>query len=658
MQSLTIDWQCVCVLARVLRRVIRGAFEDLHLQPVLPVCTPRLIETIMSLTKGSNRPPNNTEIAKLNRWIAQEEAILASIQKLEGEREKERMQLLNKSALLRRTLQSTKVIQDVASQMFSNNERLLKGLVKEVATQEAEISAISEYFPSTRDFVKELKEIELLGKCLQSALEKQLKCIGGRVNSVDEELGSTVDLEAYILDTASSTSVMVSTAENAIQKKRRGLHPIRRLPTELLEGIFQECVHEESRGWLNDPSKTPDLPKAATTVASVCRFWRGVALQCPHLWRCLRAPIEIQKCPHSYMKVTTAAGLDHFRNFLRLRGDLAIELTMPPKVSIPDDIDMMSIPIDRLNILNATNQWPATFSSPFHLWVGPPANFFTFTIAIPSSLLLRTKTITALNVCPTFGAPNHSVNHLILSGQQLIVPFIPILTSLPNLEEFDVQIWPSPAIVHRSSQALIHSKLRCIRLHSSCFSALERSLSDGLQLPQLRSLTLFNLTTSFNFPFISAQFGSTVTSLHIHGTETKDPCAIRSVVDKFHRINTLSLSGTAVGTTLHALYEVSTTPIAGNPKEKTSGDGEIQGIREMPKGLEKIVIQDYGEDGSTIQKHLRMMRSNPAADTQPIKVIFDGCPNIRKEIREEFTTARPTGSHCDPYVASGSVLHP
>ena len=610
----------------------------------------------MSLTKRPNRPPNDIETAKLNEWITQEEAILASIRKLERERVEERVRLSNQSSLLRSTLQSTKVVQNVASEMFSNNSLPLKQLEKEIAYQEAEISAISECFPSTHDFIKELKDIALFGSRLQSALKKQLECIGSRLDSIDGKLESTVDLEAYIVHTVSSASTMASEAEGTIQKKRQGLlHPIRRLPAELLEVIFQACVHDESRGWLNDPSRTPDLPKAAIRVASVCRFWRSVALQCPHLWRCLRGPIKVVRRtpPHHWGPgtVTVTAGVDHFRSFLRRCGDLAIELTLPPQVSIPGDIDMTCIPLERLNLLNVANEWPPIFSSPFHLWVGQPASSSALTRTIPSSLLLRTEKITAFSVGLTFEAPVNSVNHLVISGRQPTIPFIPILTSLPNLEELDIhdaQIYQTP--VAGTQQALRHSRLRCIRLHSSCFSALEQSLSDGLQLPQLRSLTFSKLTAPFIFPFISAEFGATVTSLDIHSTKTKDPQVIRDVINKFHRINTLSVSGP----TLHALYRVLANPPR-KLKENASGNRGIQTTLEMPKGLEKIVIQNYGEDGSTIQKVLRMMRSNPAADTQPIEVIFDGCPNIRKDIREEFKTAGPiivtmpeTGSH-DPY---------
>lgn len=617
----------------------------------------------MPLSKQPNRPPNDIETTKLNEWIAQEEAILASIRKLEREREQERVRFLKQSSLLRSTLRSTKVVQDVASKMFSNNSLLLKKLEEEIAYQEAEISAISECFPSTHDFIKELKDIALFGTSLQLALKKQLGCIGSRIDSVDGKLESTVDLQAYIDYTISSASTMASEAEGTIQKKRQGLlHPIRRLPVELLEGIFQACVHEESRGWLIDPSRTPDLPKAATKVASVCRFWRSVALQCPRLWRCLRGPIKVvQKTPPPHWgpvtTVTTTTGVDHFRSSLRRCGDLAIELTIPPQVSIPGDIDMGCIPLGRLNLLNVANEWPPIFSSPFHLWVGQSASKKALTRIIPPFLLLRTKMITAFSVGLTFEAPSNSVNHLIISGRQPTIPFIPILTSLPNLEELDIndaQIYQTP--IAGTNRALRHSKLRRIRLHSSCFSDLEQSLSGGLQLPQLRSLTFSNLTTPFIFPFISAQFGATVTSLDLHETETKDSQVIRDVINKFHRINTLLVSGTAVSATLHALYRVPANPHARNLKENALGNRELQTTREMPRGLEKIVIRNYGEDGSTIQKVLRMMRSNPAADTQPIEVIFDGCPNIRKEIREEFTTAGPiivtmpeTGSHYDPY---------
>jgi len=587
----------------------------------------------MSLRKRPNRLPNNTEVTTLNELIAQEDAILVSIQKLERERKEARWRLLAKSSLLQRTLQSTKAVQDVASQMASSNGPLLKKLEKDVASQEADVSALSACFPSTRDFIKGVKAITLYAALLQAALERQMRRIGDRVNSIDEELESTVDLEAYMVDAISSASTMISTAKDTIKKKRQGLlHPIRRLPAELLEEIFQVCINEETKGWLDDPLIHPDPPKAATTVASVCRSWRSVALHCPRLWRCLRAPVQLIRMIKKIKKrpIYRIAGTDHFRNSLRLCGNLAIELTISHQALIPDDIDITAIPLDRLNLLNIANQWPPVFRSPLHLWMGQPSSNGSLTREIPSSLLSRTKTITSFSVGITFQAPCRSVNHLTISGQQSAVPFIPLLTALPNLEELDVkdaQIYQAPTAGSR--ETLYHPKLKCIRLHSSCLATLEQSLSDGLQLPRLRSLTLSDLTSQNDpllYPFISAQLSATVTSLDIHGTETIDSTIVRSFIDKFHRVNTLSVSGTAVNSALRALYD---------------DTGDIIRVQEIPKGLATVIIQDYKGDGSALHQNLQMMHSNSATGTQPITIIFEGCPNIKEDIREEFAIAGP-----------------
>src|SRR5260370_5996973 len=136
----------------------------------------------MSLTKRPNRPPNTVEVTTLNKLIAQEEEILAAIQRLEREREKERGRLFNKSSLLQRTLQSAKVIQDIVSQMCSSNAPLLKKLEKEVDSQDADATEISACFPSTGDFIKGLKSIARHFKRLHSELQGQVQCIGDRIN--------------------------------------------------------------------------------------------------------------------------------------------------------------------------------------------------------------------------------------------------------------------------------------------------------------------------------------------------------------------------------------------------------------------------------------------------------------------------------------------
>jgi len=109
--------------------------------------------------------------------------------------------------------------------------------------------------PPTRDFIKGVKAITLYAALLQAALERQLQCIGDRVNSIDEELESTVGLEAYMhVDAILSVSTMISMAKDTIKKKRQGLlHPICRLPAEMLEEIFRPALTKRPKGGLTIP---------------------------------------------------------------------------------------------------------------------------------------------------------------------------------------------------------------------------------------------------------------------------------------------------------------------------------------------------------------------------------------------------------------------
>jgi hypothetical protein len=61
----------------------------------------------------------------------------------------------------------------------------------------------------------------------------------------------------------------------------------------------------------------------------------------------------------------------------------------------------------------------------------------------------------------------------------------------------------------------------------------------------------------------------------------------------------------------------------------------------MPKGLEVVIVRDYEGRGQIIDGQLRMMRRNPAADTQPINVIFENCLNILPRIRRKFPVPGP-----------------
>jgi len=69
--------------------------------------------------------------------------------------------------------------------------------------------------------------------------------------------------------------------KNVVASSEGFLHPIRRLPTEILQQIFEECIDAEAAEWFLDPTRPPTLLKSATRIAGTCRSWRTIAQQTP-----------------------------------------------------------------------------------------------------------------------------------------------------------------------------------------------------------------------------------------------------------------------------------------------------------------------------------------------------------------------------------------
>ena len=79
----------------------------------------------------------------------------------------------------------------------------------------------------------------------------------------------------------------------------------------------------------------------------------------------------------------------------------------------------------------------------------------------------------------------------------------------------------------------------------------------------------------------------------------------------------------------------------------------------MPKGLEVVIICNYGGEGREIDQQLWMMRQNPAADTQPINVVFKNCLDILPRIQQEFSVPVPliVVKSAEPHLSPGQSMH-
>lgn len=581
--------------------------------------------------KRQNHIPEEAECLALKEVIAQEEAIIGPIRKLQTEHEAKRQLLAEKAILLRRTLDSTEILHDVGSQLYTHFTPLLVQLQTQLAVQENDGIIVATHLPCTPDFMHSWGVLKDGFLALDAALKRQVDRTQERITSIAQQLYSTESLRDQMSSSISSFSSMIDSAQESIKAKKLGvLHPIRKLPVEILLQIFENCVNDEIDECHRNPPRIFEVtPTMAIRLASVYSRWRDIMVGTPYLWRHFRAPRQWDGL----------GAICHFENYLKRRRGGDIELIIPIDGELQVDLDPGTT-IQRLNVEQGTDidGWP-TLPSPVHLWLydAEPMSGWV----VPSDLISRTTHLTVWNMGISFQEDCKSLTRLELCGVQPAFEFMGILRHLPHLIDLDLiraKLEDAPILVLES---FTHFHLQYLGLSNEGMAFLECALRLGLCLPQLRHWELSNITSecmATTYPLISAQLSATVVRLDFQG-EGCAVDAIRSFIDTFSRVNTIGCFGKVTEAVLGALYEVRTFRV------QTPGEVTIRCTREivhaMPKGLEVVVIRDYEGEGRKIDQQLRKMRQNPATGTQPVQVVFENCLNILPRIRWEFAVPGP-----------------
>ena len=615
------------------------------------------------MTRRLNHVPNEDECLTLHEVIGQEEAVIGTIGELQREHEGKRQLFAEKAVTLRRTLDATENLHETGSQLCTHLVPLLMQLQSQLATLEADSPTLVTLFPSTSTFLHSWEVIKDGIVVLDAALKRQLDRTQEHITSVTQQLYTTESLRDQMLNSISSFSSMIESARESIKAKREGvLHPIRRLPMEILLHIFEDCVNDEIDGYHRNPPSILEVPSTmALRLAGVCSRWRDIMLGTPYLWRHLRAPVL-----YGWRGLGGLGARSHLESYLgRCRG-CDIDLSIPFSGEIPDSLGAAAVERLNMGLAGEIEAWP-TPPSPLYLWIYHQESVSGW--VIPPALVSRTTHLTVHNLGIAFREECRSLRRLEVWGLQPTFDVTQLLTQLPHLTEFDLiraKIEVTPILV---SESLDHFNLQYLGLSHWFLDLFDSALGEGLNLPQLRHLCLSGITPEYRatrYPFISAQLSATVVRLDFRG-EDSSPNAIRSFIDTFRRVNTIGYYGEVTETGLGALYEVRTS------RAQTPGEDTIRCTREivraMPKGLEVVIIRDYEGEGRKIDQQLRRMRQNPAVDTQPINVIFENCLNILPRIRGEFAIPGllivvesvdrdlgPGRSNCDPEDVNDWIL--
>ena len=567
--------------------------------------------------------------------LERQEGLVLSIENLRKETAEEHQRLSSKATMLRDALKHMEDLNRLRVLLRSEGFTWLDQLSKAISDMEAKRDFLHPLFDGATTTLDGFSAVNDAIDLLKSRIETAFSQLPNFFAKVAWESYSVNMLCAQTTDTIASFSSMATIAQRSIASKQNGvLHPLRRLPEEMLIQIFEHGAEEEAQGWFKYFGGVPPNPRFLTRIAGVCRRWRSIALSCPHLWRRVLAPAyvtrrNVGRASYSYYDQSISRGIPHLLRALQLCEGGRIELTLPARFTFPPGVDITTLEVRRLSILDASQTWPPVLPSPNHLWLGQDAANGPLSREIPLSVLPNTSKITSSSISLTFASPISTVTHLVLCGNHATLPLNALLCSLPQLvilDAKDARIHNTPGI--NLAQANIHSQLRTFGIDGTGLAFLEQALVEGLRLPNLRLFEIANVDSGHhatNYPSIHTHMSRSTTHLGIFGTCGVAGEALRTFIDIFPHLDTLSLHGAGTELALQALCR------------SASSGGDNGGLEcSMPRTVQNVMICDYQEDGEAIYQRLQEIHASSSPSGESIKIIFEDCLNIRLDIRKEL----------------------
>ena len=574
----------------------------------------------------SNLPPTPAQRAAVERIVTQQQMMIAHLQELRAGDITEHARLNENTIVLQSMVESTKSLRDVGLQIRDQISPLFALLERELSLQESNETVLSSLLPSTPVFLQDWKRLKDAIAAVMLALIKPIESVEDHIFSAAEEFHSMEMVRDQMSETITTLHTMIQTGQKSITAKRQGvLHPLRRVPNELLLTIFHACVEAETDEVRRRLPHSP-LPYAPVNLAGVCTRWRRVILQTPPLWSYIHAPYQSRSSFGDY------TGKGHFENFISRSHGSSIELTLLEKSLPITHSNLNTTDLRRLNVHNTKDVWPPNLPSPEHLWVGQSDNNPPLKCIAPLALLSRTTRVTSSNIHLSFPEEVKSVKTVVMRGSQSGPFFGSLMRKLPKLRHLDLRGLHLGHIETTFNRSLLHANLFSLAIPASALCMIDLYIGRGLRLPSLRHLTLDGLTgypgvySASHFPPLSSHFKTTVTTLEITGASQID--LVQSWVDALGpSLDTLVASGRGpVMVLLGALCQ------AGHPNPS---------LHETPcttlKSSISLVIREYPDDGKEISQRLETVWKLYNSEGRSIKIIFDDCINVLPSIRAEFS---------------------
>jgi len=606
----------------------------------------------------TSTPPDHISLEKvleteLHTTLAEEEKLYHNLNDQKLAQENQLKDARSSADWLSNALDVTRVVLNSTADVVSVVSSFVDNLssVMSIHKSDCTLGSLKVSLPSSGPAKQSWESVAETMNTLLNQVENLKMATSSHIKCMDVELETHNMIAQQSQESLVTLTKHIDTLSHSMDHKRSILHPICRMPTEILEHIFQQAAWEERsalrvvRDQIIHLSKSAlylTIPRIPTILASTCRHWRIIALNMTQLWNFLRIPtLEMYYHPPGLDSTRSCVvGRSLFRRALLRIGASKCEVVIGPTnnwnlvighlhavpksqisamniISPPYWYDFSQLPTVRvLRIIRRGA--PTSWDLP-----QPPPSYI-----LPASALASTEELECHHALPAVNAPIHSVRSfsLTINNSALFPDLGHDLANFPNVTALELSTMHTPF-------TYIYHRKRFTPLHHACINTL--SVTDPviphlcallqhevLSLPSLTHFILLDICPFIHLVQVDPlqSLFDNVTHFDIR-TGHQQGCGsyIRRLLNLMPFLQQFSVFGTAVSGGLDALF--------------------IEPI----KKIDKFVILDSETDGSIVSSYYDALSLKSAestggytGDNLGITIQFVNCPYILPQIRERF----------------------
>jgi len=594
-----------------------------------------------TVSQNPNRVPGETEARALRALLRRDRSLQLQLELQQLQLQEEVARADRSASSLRECATRAGHVQEVYGEILEVANKLIAAieLAAEAHDQAVDIMEMLSSAARARNAFSTM--VDSLKTVLVN-LEPPIAAIQSHTHLVDDEREAFKLIQVSANLSLSSVDVSLDAVTTSITEKNALLHPIRRVPPEVLERIFIDLVEQERDRLRRDFSGNfkpmeRTMHFAPFILSAVCRRWRCISIDLPQLWTYLRIPTvqtlwSSRRCGVKSRNLgVKLLGRKLFEKSLERSNGASVEATLYPSDEMrTSTLFIQNIPPStRLELLNVLRlpSIPSLGRAPLHLRIVQPNTPQPGATIQPTSLEISTKGIDKLSCCNTF--PQTLPSFLTSQIKELHFQFdrsyhsfniLEVLHSHPKLMSLSFageapelsSLTPATLSIH---PPFVHFRLSCLELSEQFVDVLACIVKGGLSFPGLNRLVVHGAEL-FN-PSHYKEIASVLSIVHTVTISTKDTSfpavqAARAVFDLMYNLHSLRLSGPGVVLMVEAL---SVDP---------------------PKSVTNLLIENWDGNGQNVQEYMNALKDQNHSKATFTRVYFADCPNVPAVIRDEI----------------------